>query len=86
MKTVLQPTLPGCVQGIVGMDPWRVQCQTCGHITENESLFFAIRERAMTFHEWPDGSNPRMCRDCRLARGCDCDPCKRERQGTEYPR
>ena len=34
-------------------------------------------------HSWPDGrtDNPRLCRACRLARGCRCWSCDWERGG-----
>lgn len=73
------PTLPGCVAGIVGQDPWQVQCQECGHISEHKHLILAIRARELVFHPWADGTNPRLCTDCRLARDCDCERCRGER-------
>lgn len=84
----LTPTLPGYVNGIIGRDPWRIQCQDCALISEDDHLILALkRHGGMIFHHgWPDGTNPRLCRACRLARGCHCDACERERQNTEYPR
>jgi len=73
------PTLPNSVEGIVGEGPWRVQCQECGVIGEHRILLHAIRSHELLFHEWPDGANPRLCRDCRLARNCACHRCAEER-------
>ena len=44
----------------------------------------AITLRGARFHSggWPDGTNPRLCRDCRLARGRDCRNCQHERRGA----
>ena len=83
------PTLPGCVDGVVGHDltGWTVQCRDCGRTSTNEVVLLAIRERETRFHTrgWPDGSNPRLCRECRLNRGCHCQNCEEERQGTDFP-
>ena len=34
---------------------------------------------------WGDGTSPRLCKPCRLARGCRCYGCESERQGAAYP-
>ena len=51
---------------------------------EFDALAAAITLRGARFHSggWPDGTNPRLCRDCRLARGCDCRNCQHERRGS----
>lgn len=84
----LLPTLPGMVDGIVGHDllGWTVQCADCHDTVTAPKIWQAIQDRGMRFHPWPDGTNPRLCRACRLARGCDCHGCECERQGTSYPR
>lgn len=83
----LLPTLPGMVDGIVGRDllGWTVQCSQCGTTNTDPSLLIAMRGKtAIRFHygAWDDGTNPRLCRDCRLGRGCDCQGCREERAGT----
>lgn len=30
---------------------------------------------------WPDGTNPRECQPCRMARGCACAECSWQRRG-----
>lgn len=74
------PALPGCVAGVVGQKPWQIQCQECGDISEHKHLLLAIRAKEMVFHPWEDGNNPRLCQDCRLARGCTCWKCAEERR------
>lgn len=85
--TTQLPTLPGMVDGIVGRDllGWTIQCRGCGRTSTARRVHDAMRELGAHFHKWPDDTNPRLCRDCRLTRGCDCHRCKCERQGTEYP-
>ncbi|MBB1511997.1 hypothetical protein H5399_05180 [Tessaracoccus sp. MC1627] len=83
MSTML-PTLPGLVEGIVAQDllGWAVQCRGCGHIGRGRWVLLAVLDGGLRFHEWPDGTNPRLCRDCRLARGCTCYYCAEERRHT----
>ena len=80
------PTLPGMVDGVVGHDllGWTVQCRSCGATSTHTNLLLAIRTAGMHFHNggWDDGINPRLCRDCRLARGCDCWRCQEDRRGA----
>lgn len=82
--TAQLPTLPDMVDGIVGRDLLGVtlQCRDCGDTVTATRIWQAIRARAMHFHAigWPDGTNPRLCRDCRLARGCRCERCEEERR------
>jgi len=77
------PTLTGMSDGIIGKDDgiWTIVCRDCGGTCSGESLLAVIREREMLFHAsgWPNGSNPRLCADCRLARGCHCHACEEER-------
>ena len=66
------PTLPGMVDGIVGHDllGWTVQCRACGATSTAQTALAAITLRGARFHSggWPDGTNPRLCADCRTAR------------------
>ena len=80
--TAQLPTLPGLVDGIVERDllGWAVQCRECGRIGRGATVLLAILDGGIRFHELPDGTNPRLCRDCRLARGCDCYHCGEERR------
>lgn len=73
------PTLPGVVDGIISIDPPRLQCRGCGRIDEGKpgKMNLLIITSDIYFHGagWPDGTNPRLCQTCRLARGCDCSRC-----------
>lgn len=85
MNTVSQlPTLPGCIDGIVGNDllGWTVQCRECGTTKTGPHLILLVSSLGFRFHtpSWPDGTNPRLCRACRLARGCTCWSCGEERR------
>ena len=80
----LLPTLPGCVSGIVGRDPWRVQCAKCATVVTADdrpgALYGVVRD--LHFHHrlpapWDER---RLCRDCRLSFGCDCWDCASERR------
>ena len=82
------PTLDDCVDGVICDDPWTVACRDCGRTGTGKHVLLAILDGDdCRFHigGWPDGTNPRLCRACRLARGCDCYGCQCEREGTEYP-
>ena len=83
MTTAQLPTLPGHVEGVVEhtLVDWAVQCRECGRIGRGTRVLLAILDGGIRFHEWPDGSNPRLCRDCRQARGCSCWSCTEERKG-----
>ena len=73
------PTLAGMVDGIVGRDllGWTVQCAECA-ATETVTL---LVQATIRFHRpWSDGTNPRLCRACRLARGCHCYGCDEQRR------
>lgn len=87
------PTLPGKVEGIVSLDPCTIQCRGCGTVDNPETLRLRPDRVAMViilsrirFHPtvWTTGheDNPRLCRECRLARGCQCHACKDERRGA----
>lgn len=83
--TAQLPTLAGMVDGIVGRDllGWTVQCRQCGDTATSPMMLTAMRgTKAIRFHHggWPDGTNPRLCRACRLARGCHCYGCDEERR------
>lgn len=82
------PSLPGWSDGLIGRDPWVVVCRDCGTTASDNWLFRLVAMDGFHFHSapWPDGTNPRLCRACRLARGCDCYGCEVERHGTEYPK
>lgn len=80
--TELLATLPGHAEGIIARDPWRIQCQECGLISQDKSALIAIRRHGLIFHTWPDGTSTRLCRTCRLERGCRCENCEEERRGA----
>ena len=83
MTTNQLPTLPGHVEGIVEhtLVDWAVQCRECGRIGRGRRVLLAILDGGIRFHQWPDGTNPRLCRDCRQTRGCGCWTCSEERKG-----
>lgn len=95
---VIYPTVPGKVEGIISVDPLRVQCQECGLLGDAESVGLrtsAVENTALViilsgihFHwpDWPDGTNPRLCRPCRLARGCTCSWCADDRRRPKEDR
>lgn len=85
---LIEPPAPGCIDGIVSVDPPRVQCQECGVIADRDSLGLkrggiglVVICSGIRFHAkpWPDG-NPRLCRACRVSRGCTCVVCAWERR------
>ncbi len=93
--TRIQPTVPGMVEGIISDRPRILQCQECGVTDDAASVGspqLGLRKpvvvhlrSSLRFHSvqpWPDGrtDNPRLCRDCRLARGCHCQRCDEERR------
>ena len=91
LPTIL-PSVTG-VPGIVGLDPVRIQCQQCGVIDDPDTLgcrtahrnpSLAVVLSDIRFHAdlWSSGhtDNPRLCRDCRQARGCTCTSCSDERR------
>ena len=77
------PTLPGLIDGWVGQGPdgRAVQCRECGRIGRGRRAILAVMDGGIRFHAWPDGSNPRLCRECRQSRACDCVSCADERRG-----
>lgn len=79
---LLRPTLPGRVEGYVCDNPPTVQCQECGAEFTHRHIGVLITTSGCQFHHggWPDGTNPRLCRDCRLARGCHCATCDSSRR------
>ena len=88
--TVILPTLPGYMDGVVGHDllGYTIQCRECGRsATHLQPRLAIINAGDCRFHRdgWPDGTNPRLCRACRLARECPCHDCECERQGTYHP-
>lgn len=93
----LLPTVPGKVEGIVNLDPPTLQCQECGELdtleahgmrSDPERLGLLVVLSKTHFHgqTWPDGhtDNPRLCRSCRIKRGCRCSECKADRTGSYY--
>lgn len=70
------PTVPGCVDGIVSLDPPRVQCRGCGVIASGApgKLALLVLTCRIHFHV-ADGRTRRLCADCRA--GCTCVTCRR---------
>lgn len=69
------PTLPGRVDGIVSLDPPKVQCRSCGVIAEGRpgKLAFLVLTCRILFHV-ADGRTRRLCAECRA--GCTCTTCR----------
>jgi hypothetical protein len=86
--------LDGGAPGIICRDPYTVQCSECGATDDPDTLGVPQTGRTnpnlvlvltrIRFHSkgWDDGTNPRLCRPCRLARGCTCWSCDNERRAT----
>lgn len=95
-------TLPGKVEGVISLDPLTVQCQECGATDDPDTVGLPRTARTpegevlvvilsgIRFHAraWPDGrtDNPRLCRACRLSRGCRCVSCESERRSYRCAR
>ena len=61
----LRPTLPGCVHGIVSLDPPTVQCDGCGYEHSHRTLAIAVLCSGIEFNPRVSGGGPRLCRECR---------------------
>lgn len=78
--------------GVVSITPRILECQECGVRDDADTVGLPRSARAnpnlvhvcstLRFHPrgWPDGTNPRLCKQCRLARGCKCWRCEWERR------
>jgi len=66
------PGLPGHLDGILARDPWTLICRDCGITSTARSILAAIELAGLSLRfmgvGWPDGTNPRLCADCRTAR------------------
>lgn len=56
----LAPTLAGLVHGLVGRNPWVIQCDGCGR-TEARVVLILCNTR---FHINPETDSRRLCPDC----------------------
>lgn len=66
----LLPTLPGHVHGIVGRDPWQIQCDGCGAIETPAPLVLmrtTFQDGAARVRAGDDSR--RLCPDCQKAAG-----------------
>lgn len=61
------PTVEGCVHGIVGLNPARVQCDDCLRVFTSESTFFAVS--SVPFNVRSGVKYLRCCVPCWEARG-----------------
>ena len=59
----LRPDLPGVVHGIVGRDPWVVQCDGCGLVQTHGWLTVAGQNICFD----PEDTGRRLCPGCRAA-------------------
>lgn len=83
----------GDPSGIVSITPRVLRCEECGVTADAASVGLpatALHKPQLVhllsglhFHSqpWPDDrtDNPRLCRACRVARGCHCWNCGRDR-------
>ena len=60
----LLSTLPGKVHGIVGQNPWRIQCDGCGAIEEPNPLV-----NMRTVFNPVGGDRRRLCPTCQTEAG-----------------
>ncbi len=65
---LLRPDLPGLVHGVVGRDPWEIQCDGCGRVDTCNPVISDIR-----FHAHRFGDERRMCKPCWIADGWEWD-------------
>lgn len=93
---VIFPTVAGCPSGIVSKFPRVLQCQECGVTADaatvglpetglaKPALVHILSDLRFHSRPWTGGhtDNPRLCRVCRLARGCQCHGCRDERRGA----
>jgi hypothetical protein len=56
------PTLPGMVHGIVGRDPWRIQCDRCGAV--EEPGFLVLMRTRFNSRRYDRGDRRRLCVGC----------------------
>lgn len=63
----LLPTLPGFVHGVVGRDPWRLQCDGCGAIETPDALILMDTKFAPRRNR--DTDKRRLCGSCQTRAG-----------------
>lgn len=75
---LLWPTLPGRVQGIVGEDPWVVQCSDCGNTATDSKIWTLVGMWGWKFHTCEGRDCVRRCPDCLVAvvAACPSRRCK----------
>lgn len=68
------PTLPGKVDGIVGLNPLVLQCRVCGatHTDDRKSIATAVILSGSGFHTCDAPGGVRHCRDCLEAAEAKC--------------
>ena len=70
MSADLLPDVPGCVHGIVSLDPPTIQCDGCGKTYSRPGLLsWAIILSGITFDPRLGYDGGRLCRDCGKAAG-----------------
>jgi hypothetical protein len=82
--TVLLPTLPGKVNGIVCDAPWTLQCQECGQTVTNatmperlrstgrDSISYLVIQSGYHFHSCEGRNGIRRCPSCLAAARAAC--------------
>ena len=68
------PTLPGKVDGIVGLDPLVLQCRACGatHVGDRYNIGTEIILSGFHFHTCEGREGMRRCPDCLAAVEREC--------------
>lgn len=69
--------MSGHPPGILSLSPRVLQCEECGVTADAATV--GLPETALKQPQRTD--NPRLCRACRLARGCHCWSCDWVRRG-----
>lgn len=63
---VLLPDVPGCVHGIVALDPPTVQCDGCAWTYSDRTFPMALINSGIVFHRLGRRADPRrLCSSCR---------------------
>lgn len=74
MSTPQLPTLPGKVDGIVGLNPLELQCRACGvtYVGTRRSIAADIILSGFRFHTCEGQGAGRRCPDCLAAVEREC--------------
>lgn len=70
MTEEMLPTIPGFALGVVGIEPYRLQCGACGAI-ETPDVLVLMRTK---FHGYRHGDLRRLCEACATDAGYEVEP------------